>query len=224
MKKIIKSRLFIVIITMIIVASGTLYAANKYQASEVVYKASDGTSKNVNDALNELYNSCNSSKDECPAGHICTKCAAGTYANKDNNTCSKCVVGTYSSEGSTSCTNCPNGYTSAAGSTSLSDCYMPPTTTTKSSSNGNWSGTYTCTNGTCVIKKCTFINGTVCNGGYGGFSSTYMCTLNTENHTGVDYACNSSLGDNTNYGGSKIYDAGGYYRYYGGGLPSSYSQ
>lgn len=56
MKKVIKSRLFIVIITMIICISGTLYATNKYQASEVVYKASDGTSKNVNDALNELYN------------------------------------------------------------------------------------------------------------------------------------------------------------------------
>ena len=59
MKKIIKSRLFIVVITTIIVASGTLYAANKYQASEVVYNKKDGTSTNVNDALNELYNNMN---------------------------------------------------------------------------------------------------------------------------------------------------------------------
>ena len=55
MKKIIKSRLFLVIITMIVCISGTLYAANKYQASEVVYNKKDGTSTNVNDALNELY-------------------------------------------------------------------------------------------------------------------------------------------------------------------------
>ena len=58
MKKIIKSRLFIVIITTIIVASGTLYAANKYQASEVVYKASDGTTTDVNTALDNIYKSC----------------------------------------------------------------------------------------------------------------------------------------------------------------------
>ena len=55
MKKIIKSRLFIVIITTIIVASGTLYAANKYQASEVIYNASDGTSTTVNRTLDDLY-------------------------------------------------------------------------------------------------------------------------------------------------------------------------
>ena len=56
MKKIMKSRIFLVIITMIICISGTLYAATTYKASDVVYNASDGTSMSVNDALNELYN------------------------------------------------------------------------------------------------------------------------------------------------------------------------
>ena len=56
MKKVIKSRIFLVIITMIICISGTLYAANTYKATDVVYNASDGTSMNVNEALNELYN------------------------------------------------------------------------------------------------------------------------------------------------------------------------
>ena len=59
MKKIIENRIFIVIITMIICISGTLYAANKYQASEVVYKASDGTTTDVNTALNNIYNKLN---------------------------------------------------------------------------------------------------------------------------------------------------------------------
>ena len=55
MKKIIKSRIFLVIITMIICISGTLYAATTYKATDVIYNASDGTSMDVNDALNELY-------------------------------------------------------------------------------------------------------------------------------------------------------------------------
>ena len=56
MKKVIKSRIFLVIITMIICISGTLYASTTYKASDVVYNASDGTSMSVNDALNDLYN------------------------------------------------------------------------------------------------------------------------------------------------------------------------
>ena len=59
MKKVIKSRIFLVIITIIICISGTLYAATTYKASDVVYNASDGTSMNVEDALNELYNKSN---------------------------------------------------------------------------------------------------------------------------------------------------------------------
>ena len=55
MKKIIKSRIFLVIITMIICISGTLYAASTYKATDVIYNASDGTSMNVNEALNDLY-------------------------------------------------------------------------------------------------------------------------------------------------------------------------
>ena len=59
MKKILKSKIFLVITTMIICISGTLYAATKYYASDVVYNASDGTSMTVSDALNELYNKSN---------------------------------------------------------------------------------------------------------------------------------------------------------------------
>ena len=59
MKKIIKSRIFLVIITMIIVASVSVYAATTYKATDVVYNASDGISMNVNDALNELYSKSN---------------------------------------------------------------------------------------------------------------------------------------------------------------------
>ena len=56
MKKLIKSRIFLVIITTIIVASVSVYAATTYKATDVVYNASDGTSMNVSEALNELYN------------------------------------------------------------------------------------------------------------------------------------------------------------------------
>ena len=56
MKKVIKNRMFLVIIITIIVTSVSVYAATTYKATDVIYKASDGTSMNVNDALNELYN------------------------------------------------------------------------------------------------------------------------------------------------------------------------
>ena len=56
MKKVIKSRIFLVIMTTIIVASISVYAAVTYNATDVVYNASDGTSMTVDDALNELYN------------------------------------------------------------------------------------------------------------------------------------------------------------------------
>ena len=59
MKRLIKSKIFIAVITTIIVASGTLYAANKYQASEVVYNKKDGTTISVQDALNNLYDDIN---------------------------------------------------------------------------------------------------------------------------------------------------------------------
>ena len=72
MKKVIKSRIFLVIITMIICISGTLYAATEYYASDVVYNASDGTSMTVNDALNELYNKCGE-VNEKPDGSSTTK-------------------------------------------------------------------------------------------------------------------------------------------------------
>ena len=56
MKKILKSRIFLVIICSIVFTSIGVYAANTYKASDVLYNASDGTSMNVSDALNELYN------------------------------------------------------------------------------------------------------------------------------------------------------------------------
>ena len=55
MKKVIKSRIFLVIICGIIFTSGGAYAAVTYKASDVLYTSSDGTSMTVNDALNKLY-------------------------------------------------------------------------------------------------------------------------------------------------------------------------
>ncbi len=63
MKKVIKSRIFLVIIITIIVTSVSVYAATTYKATDVVYKASDGTSMNVNEALNELYDKINNNCD-----------------------------------------------------------------------------------------------------------------------------------------------------------------
>ena len=62
MKKIIKSRLFLVIITMIVCISGTLYATNKYYSNEIVYNTSDGKTMNVGEALDNLYSDYNSLK------------------------------------------------------------------------------------------------------------------------------------------------------------------
>ena len=59
MKKVIKSKIFLIVITTIVVASISVCAATTYKASDVVYNASDGTSMTVNDALNELYNKSN---------------------------------------------------------------------------------------------------------------------------------------------------------------------
>ena len=56
MKKIIKSRIFLIVICGIIFTGLGVYATTIYKASDVVYNASDGSSMNVNDALNELYN------------------------------------------------------------------------------------------------------------------------------------------------------------------------
>ena len=55
MKKVIKNRIFLVIVTLIIGTSLGVYAANTYKATDVIYNGSDGTSKDVNEALNELY-------------------------------------------------------------------------------------------------------------------------------------------------------------------------
>ena len=55
MKKIIENRIFIIIITMIICISGTMYAATTYKASEISYTPSSGSATNVESALNELY-------------------------------------------------------------------------------------------------------------------------------------------------------------------------
>ena len=55
MKKVIKSRIFIFLMTAIIFTSIGAYAATTYNATDVLYTSSDGTSMTVNDALNELY-------------------------------------------------------------------------------------------------------------------------------------------------------------------------
>ena len=55
MKKVIKSRIFLIIICGIVFISIGAYAATTYKAREVLYTSSDGTSMNVEDALNELY-------------------------------------------------------------------------------------------------------------------------------------------------------------------------
>ncbi len=56
MKKILNNKIFIVIVTMIICISGTLYAASKYQASEVTYyNANNGDTTTVQEALDKLY-------------------------------------------------------------------------------------------------------------------------------------------------------------------------
>ena len=59
MKKIIKNKIILIVILCIISCGIGVYAATTYKASDVVYNASDGTSMNVSDALNELYNNMN---------------------------------------------------------------------------------------------------------------------------------------------------------------------
>lgn len=56
MKKVIKNRIFLILICGIIFISVGIYAATTYKASDVIYNASDGSSMSVNDALNDLYN------------------------------------------------------------------------------------------------------------------------------------------------------------------------
>ena len=56
MKKLIRSRIFLVIICGIVFTSIGAYAATAYKASDVIYASSDGTSMNVNEALNDIYN------------------------------------------------------------------------------------------------------------------------------------------------------------------------
>ena len=58
MKKVIKNRIFLVIICGIIFTSIGVFAANTYKASDILYTSSDGISMNVNDALNDLKNLC----------------------------------------------------------------------------------------------------------------------------------------------------------------------
>lgn len=56
MKKLLKSRIFIFIISGIVFTSLGVYAANKYNANEIIYNASNGINVTVNEALNNLYN------------------------------------------------------------------------------------------------------------------------------------------------------------------------
>ena len=61
MKKVIKSRIFLIIVLCIISCGIGVYAAVTYNATDVLYTSSDGTSMTVNDALNDLYNENNNS-------------------------------------------------------------------------------------------------------------------------------------------------------------------
>ena len=56
MKKVIKSRIFLILICGLVFTSVGVYAATTYKATDVVYNASDGSVMTVNEALNELYN------------------------------------------------------------------------------------------------------------------------------------------------------------------------
>ena len=72
---------------MIICISGTLYAAVTYKATDVVYNASDGTSKNVSEALNELYenkNKNNSSVIYIPTLTFSSSCNASSSMGSDS--------------------------------------------------------------------------------------------------------------------------------------------
>ena len=55
MKKVIKNRIFLIIVLCIISCGIGVYAAVTYKASDVLYTSSDGTSMTLNDALNDLY-------------------------------------------------------------------------------------------------------------------------------------------------------------------------
>ncbi len=59
MKKIIKNKIILIVILCIISCGIGVYAATTYKATDVIYNASDGTSMNVSEALNELYNRSN---------------------------------------------------------------------------------------------------------------------------------------------------------------------
>ena len=61
MKKVIKSRIFLIIVLCIISCGIGVYAAVTYNATDVLYTSSDGTNMTVSDALNDLYNENNNS-------------------------------------------------------------------------------------------------------------------------------------------------------------------
>ena len=99
---------------------------------------------------------------------------------------------------------------SITSSTTCTPTYESATyTKTVISDNGYWIATYTCTNGTGTMTSCAYNDGTVCDGGSGGRSATYMCTLCSSSSTGLfSVNCSTRL-------------SGGYY--YGGGMSSTIS-
>ena len=56
MKKLIRSRIFLVIICGIVFTSIGVYASTAYKSSEISYTPSGGTETNVENALNDIYN------------------------------------------------------------------------------------------------------------------------------------------------------------------------
>ena len=113
MKKVIKNRIFIFLMTAIIFTSIGAYAATTYKASDVLYTSSDGTSMTVNDALNELYNKSGdkgyyySYKNGTAiyynpvSGEVCTDYVESNSLNENKTGCMKWYTFNDSSESST---------------------------------------------------------------------------------------------------------------------------
>ena len=114
MKKVIKSRIFLIIVLCIISCGIGVYAAVTYKASDVLYTSSDGTSMTVNDALNELYNKksnnygyCSSYKDGTAVyynpvtGEVCTDYVESNSTTGKKTGCMKWYIFNDTSESST---------------------------------------------------------------------------------------------------------------------------
>ena len=114
MKKVIKNRIFLIIVLCIISCGIGVYAAITYKATDVLYTSSDGTSMTVNDALNDLYNKKSSDYGYCSSykngtavyynpvtGEVCTDYVESNSTNENKTGCMKWYIFNDSSESST---------------------------------------------------------------------------------------------------------------------------